>query len=342
MARDGLLLINLGTPDAPTATAVRPYLREFLMDPRVIDVNPLLRWLIVHVGILPRRPRASAHAYQQIWTDRGSPLLFHSLDLTRAVAERLGGAGYEVELGMRYGNPSIGAALKRLRERGVEDLWVLPLYPQYAASSAGSSVARVYELIGEEWDPVRVRMLPEFYTDEGFLEAFAEVGRSAGVGAGTDHVLFSFHGVPERQIRKSDPTGAHCLASESCCAAIGEHNRRCYRAQSYATARLLAQRLGVDPSRYTVSFQSRLGRTPWIRPYTDEVLPELAKKGVKKLAVICPSFVADCLETLEEVGIRAREQFLAAGGEAFTLVPSLNATPKWVNAVVQLVERVNA
>lgn len=334
MARQGLLLVNLGTPDAPTAAAVRPYLRQFLLDGRVIDLPALPRWLLVHLAILPRRPRASAHAYRQIWTDRGSPLLFHSLDLAEAVAARLGD-GYAVALGMRYGNPSLGAALARLRGLGVEALTVLPLYPQYAASSTGSSVAELYRLLGQAWDPLRVRVLPEFYEDEGFLDAFAEVARAQAQAV--DHVLFSFHGLPERQLRKSDPDGSRCLKAASCCEAITAANRRCYRAQSHATARGLAQRLGLDASRYTVSFQSRLGRTPWIKPYTDEVLPTLPSRGIKRLAVVCPSFVADCLETVEEIGLRARAQFLEAGGKAFERIPCLNATPRWVEAVVRMV-----
>jgi ferrochelatase len=336
--RPGLLLVNLGTPDAPETGAVRRYLREFLGDPRVLDLHPVKRWLLLNGVILPTRPRKSAEAYRKIWTEKGSPLLVHSRELADEVARRLTGQ-LEVELAMRYGTPSIAQGVSALRARGVTSLTVFPLYPQYAASSTASSLDEVARVMREGWDLEPVRVVAPFYDDEGFLEAFNEVARPVLGAAAPDHVLFSFHGLPERQIRKSDPSGGHCLASPSCCDTVGPRNHRCYRAQCYATARALAGRLGLPGDGWTVTFQSRLGRTPWIKPYTDLVLPELAHKGVKKLAVLCPSFVADCLETLEEIALRAREDFLAAGGEALTLVPSLNAHPRWVQAVVDLAQR---
>jgi ferrochelatase len=335
-ARKGLLLVNLGTPDAPEPGPVRRYLREFLSDPRVVDMSPVGRWLLLNLIILPFRPRRSAEAYRAIWMKEGSPLLVLSRALERAVAERLAGR-YEVELGMRYGNPSLPGAVERLRARGVRDFTVLPLYPQEAPSSSGSSLARVYEVLAEPWDVPVVRVVPAFHSHPAFLGAYAEVARPLLAECRAEHVLFSFHGVPERHVRKSDATGRHCLASAGCCEALTEVNRHCYRAQCFATARGLAARLGLEAGGWSVSFQSRLGSTPWVQPYTDVVLPELAARGVKRLAVMCPAFVTDCLETLEEVGIRAREQFLASGGESFTLVPSLNAHPAWVEAVVQLV-----
>ncbi|MBU8894240.1 ferrochelatase [Corallococcus sp. H22C18031201] len=335
-AKRGLLLINLGTPDAPESGPVRRYLREFLSDPRVVDIHPVGRWLLLNLFILPFRPARSAEAYRKVWMPEGSPLLVHSKALTAAVAEQLKGE-YEVALAMRYGNPSLPDAVAALRERGVTDFTVLPLYPQEATSSSSSSLARLYEVMTEGWDVPNVRAVPAFYDAPGFLDAFATVARPVISEARADHVLFSFHGLPERHMRKSDPSGSHCLASSGCCDTLTDVNRHCYRAQCYATARMLAERLGLKPEGYTVSFQSRLGRTPWVKPYTDEVLPELAGRGVKRLAVMCPAFVADCLETLEEVGLRAREQFVAAGGESLTLVPSLNAHPAWVDAVVQLV-----
>jgi ferrochelatase len=342
-AKRGLLLLNLGTPDAPETGPVRRYLREFLSDPRVVDINPVGRWLLLNLIILPVRPAKSAEAYRKIWTEAGSPLLVFSRDLTAAVAERLQGE-YEVVLGMRYGNPSIPDAIAALRAKGVSDFTVLPLYPQEAASSSASSLARTYEVMAESWDVPNVRAVPAFHSHPSFLDAFTAVARPVIDGARADHVLFSFHGVPERHVKKSDPSGAHCLASAGCCDALTDANRHCYRAQCYATARGLAQRLGLGAQGegWTVSFQSRLGRTPWVKPYTDVVLPELAQRGVKRLAVMCPAFVADCLETLEEVGIRAREQFVEAGGESLTLVPSLNAHPAWVDAVVRLVRESDA
>ena len=333
----GLLLINLGTPDAPTTPAVRRYLREFLSDPRVIDINPVGRALLLNLIILPFRPAKSAHAYRSIWDPtRGSPLLAYSRDLAAGVQQKLG-AGWHVELAMRYGTPSIPSALEALRAAAVDRIVVLPLYPQYAASSTATSVARVMELVGARWDTIPLDIVPAFYADEGFLASFATVAAPVLAETRPDHVLFSFHGLPERQIKKSDPSGAHCLRDGSCCDAIGPRNASCYRAQCYATARELARRLQLTD--YTVCFQSRLGRTPWIQPHTDVLLDELAKAGKKRLAVLCPAFVADCLETLEEIGIRAREQFKAAGGDELTLVPSLNASPAWIDAVCAIAER---
>jgi ferrochelatase len=334
----GLLLINLGTPDEPTPPAVRRYLREFLSDPRVIDISPIGRALLLNLVILPFRPKKSAHAYQSIWDkERGSPLLYHSRDLAAGVAVELG-AEWKVELAMRYGSPSIPDALAALAAAAVDRIVVLPLFPQYASSSTGTAVARVFELAGAEWNTPWLHIAPPFYDDADFLAAFAAVAREHGVD-GADHVLLSFHGLPERQCKKSDTSGAHCFATASCCDRIVEANRHCYRAQCFSTARGLAAALGLRPERYTVCFQSRLGRTPWIRPYTDEVLDELGKKGVKKLAVMCPAFVADCLETVEEIGIRARAQFRAAGGEELTMIPSLNATAPWIELVAKMARR---
>ncbi len=335
-SRKGVLLINLGTPEAPESGPVRRYLREFLSDPRVLDLHPVARWLLLNIVILPVRPARSAEAYRKVWMKEGSPLLVHSRALASAVAGRLAGE-YEVELAMRYGQPSLPEAVKALRARGVTEFVILPLYPQEAASSTSSTLARVYEILGEAWDVAPVRAVPAFHDHPGFLDAFAEVARPVIAEARADHVLFSYHGLPERHMRKSDPSGRHCLASAGCCDVLSDVNRRCYRAQCFATTRALAERLKLESGGYTVSFQSRLGRTPWIHPYTDVVLPELAKRGVRRLAVMCPAFVADCLETLEEVGLRAQEQFLASGGESLTLVPSLNAHPAWVDAVVRLV-----
>jgi len=340
-AKKGLLLINLGTPDAPTTGAVRRYLREFLSDPRVIDINPLGRWLLLTLFILPKRPRVSAAAYQKIWTDRGSPLLVHSQELAHKVALELE-SEFEVELAMRYGRPSIQGAVDRLRRKGIQQLVALPLYPQHAASSTGSSVHAVYRVLGGAWDVLPVKIGGAFHSDPDFLEVFAQVGDPVIKAARAEHVLFSFHGLPQRQVRKSDPSGGHCLHSADCCDRRVAANVNCYRAQAFETARALAQRLGLAEGAYEISFQSRLGRTPWIQPYTDLLLPALAKRGVKRLAVMCPSFVADCLETLEEIGIRGRESFLAAGGEELVLVPSLNSHPAWVQAVVRMARRTAA
>jgi ferrochelatase len=334
----GLLLINLGTPDAPTPSAVRRYLRQFLSDPRVLDINPLGRAVLLHGVILPFRPAKSAEAYRKIWTDRGSPLLFHSRDLVERVQTLLG-PRWAVELGMRYGEPSLEHALARLAERGAQRVVIFPLYPQYSSASTGSSVEEVFRLASGRWVTPNLSVVEPFYDHPAFLRAFAAVGAPILAEQRPDHVVFSFHGLPERHILKADETGAHCLRSPDCSATLGTANRNCYRAQSYATARGLAVALGLEPREgaWTVAFQSRLGRTPWIRPYTDVVLPELAKTGVKRVVVFCPAFVADCLETLEEIGLRANDDFRAAGGESLTLVPSLNASPIWADAVGTIV-----
>ncbi|MCX5747580.1 MAG: ferrochelatase [Proteobacteria bacterium] len=332
--RTGLLLINLGTPDEPTTPAVRRYLREFLGDPRVLDMNGIGRALLLNLIILPTRPAKSAHAYQSIWdAKRGSPLMYHSQDLAAGVAAQLG-APWQVELAMRYGSPSIPDAITRLRD--CTRIVVLPLFPQYASSSTGTAVARVMELAGAAWNVPPIDLVPAFFDDPGFIASFEAVAKPVLAAFRQDHVLFSYHGLPERHIRKSDPTGTTCL-TDGCCDRFATAN--CYRAQCYATTRSLVPLLGLAEGAYSTCFQSRLGKTPWIQPFTDVLLDEIAKKGVKRLAVMCPAFVADCLETIEEIGMRAKEQFLAAGGEDLVLVPSLNATPVWVDAVSAIARR---
>lgn len=334
--KQGVLLVNLGTPDAPEAGAVRRYLREFLSDPRVLDINALSRWALLNLVILPLRPKKSAAAYAKVWTQDGSPLLVHSQALADRVAEALPQA--KVLLAMRYGSPSIAQGMAAMRKAGCDELIVLPLYPQYAASSTASTIDKVYAEATREWKPPFITIVPPFFDDPRFIAAFADVGLPVLNEHAPDHVLMSFHGLPQRHMIKSDPTaGQHCLAADDCCATVGPRNRNCYRAQSFATARALAEALSLPQDGYTVSFQSRLGRTPWIKPYTDEVLVTLAQRGVKRLAVFCPAFVADCLETLEEIAIRAKEDFVAAGGEELVLVPSLNDHPSWVAAVAALV-----
>jgi len=333
----GLLLANLGTPADPSPAAVRRYLRQFLSDPRVLDIGALGRWALLNLIILPTRPKKSSEAYKKVWSEAGSPLLVHSRALAESVQARLGD-GWAVELGMRYGQPSLEAALDRLSERGADRIVFFPLYPQYAASSTGSSIEELYRVAGSRWVTPAITTIGAFYDDPGFVRAFAEVGRSVIERERPDHVLFSYHGLPERQVQKADRTGAHCLRSPSCCDAIGPANRDCYRAHCYATTRAITATLGLSMP-HSVSFQSRLGRTPWIKPYTDVVLPELFAAGARRLVVFCPAFVADCLETVEEIGIRARADWLALGGESLTLVPSLNASPAWVDAVIDLVER---
>lgn len=331
----GVLLINLGTPESPTTGDVRRYLREFLSDPRVIDIAAPLRWLLLNLVILPFRPARSAEAYRKVWKPEGSPLLVYS----RRLADALRGAlpDCDVELAMRYGRPSLRGALLALHERGCERIVAVPLYPQYAASSTGSTVEAVYAAAGELWNTPFLSVVPPFYDHPAFIDAFAQVAAPVLQDFRPDHTLFSFHGLPERQIHRSDASGVHCLRSAACCEVITKSNQSCYRAHCVATAAALRDRLGLAKDATSIAFQSRLGRTPWIGPFTDVVIPELAQRGVKRLAVFCPAFVADCLETLEEIGIRANEQFKQAGGEALQLIPSLNDHPAWVQALRVLI-----
>ncbi|HEX4822925.1 MAG TPA: ferrochelatase [Candidatus Polarisedimenticolaceae bacterium] len=330
----GLLLVNLGTPDSPKPADVRRYLREFLSDPRVIDVNPVLRFIFLNFIILPFRPKKSGEAYEKVWTERGSPLLFHGLDLTEKVRARLNGV--PVELGMRYGKPSIADALRRLIDRGADRIVVFPMFPQYSSAATGSALEVVYHEAGKLWNTPTLDVVPPFFDHAAYIDACARVASRTIEGSGAEVVLFSFHGLPERQCIKSDPTGNHCFKSESCCDALVDANRWCYRAQCLATARALADRLGLPAEKRIVCFQSRLGRTPWIRPYTDEIIIDLAKRGVKRAAILSPAFVADCLETLEELGIRAAASFREHGGEELRVVPAVNAEDFWADGVVAI------
>ena len=319
--RRGVLLANLGSPDTCDTAAVRRYLNEFLMDRHVLDLPWPLRRLVVSAFILPTRPKRSATAYQAIWRDvpPGSPLTHHTLALAAQLRQFTSAT---VAVGMRFGSPGLAQALKELS--AAEEIFLVPLYPQHAASTRVTTVARVRALTAT---PVRV--MPPFFNDAGFLNASAARIR-ATMTAG-DHVLFSYHGLPERHVKRADPTQAHCLTRGDCCDAPSAASATCYRHQCLATSRALAQRLGVEE--HSTSFQSRLGRLPWLAPYTDEVLAELPARGVRRLTVACPAFVADNLETLEEIGIRGRETFLAAGGEAFRLAPCLNDDAAWARTI---------
>lgn len=336
--RTGLLLLNLGTPDAPDTASVRRYLRQFLSDPRVIDLSAAGRWALVNLIILPFRPRKSAEAYRQIWTPEGSPLLLHSLALRDRMRERLGD-GWRVELAMRYGRPSIESALLELARQEVDRIVVAPLYPQYSSATTGSTLEEVFRVARTLQNVPSMSTLDAFYDDAGYIESFAARGRPMLESMRPDHVLFSFHGVPERQVLKADDSGSHCLRSDTCCAQMSLANRFCYRAQCFETARRLSAALELPEDRWSVSFQSRLGRTPWIQPYTDVVIDHLLERGVRRLLVYSPAFVADCLETIEELGLRLREAFVEKGGEQLEVVPSLNSEPDWVEALARLVSR---
>lgn len=333
----GVILINVGTPDAPRTPEVRRYLKQFLSDPRVLDINPLVRWLLLHLIILPFRSPKSAKAYQKIWTPQGSPLLRIGTELSVAVQDLLGDE-YKVSLAMRYGNPSIESAIDSLLDSGVGSIKVLPLYPQYSAAATGSSAEAVFNALSSRWNVPPVEFLPPFYDHTGFIYAASEVARVALEDFEPDMVLMSYHGLPERHMRKSEADNFSNCDIQAACPKIAAGNTHCYRAQCYATSRALARALDLRDDQYTVSFQSRLGRDPWIQPFTDEVLPQLAQTGVRKLAVMCPAFVADCLETIEEIGVRANDAWLAAGGEELRLIPCVNSAPQWSEAVAGMLD----
>lgn len=336
--KQGLLLLNLGTPKSPEPEDVGEYLKEFLMDPFVIDIPFPLRWFLVHVLIVPKRKHASSELYKKVWTDRGSPLLFHTQDLLEKVRAGLQPAS-AVEMCMRYGEPSIEAGLEKLRVAGVSRLCVLPLYPQYSLAATESSIQRIKEVLRQmDWKPA-LFFVPPFFSEPAFLDVFAAQVTEQWKEGMFDKVLFSFHGLPERQVKRTDPSGKYCVCNEQCCFTLVEQNKNCYRAQSYETARQIAKRVGLEASQYLVAFQSRLGRTPWIKPHSDMYYETLPLEGTKKLLVVSPSFVADCLETVEEISLRGRAQFLERGGEKLELVPSLNAGDAWARTVVSFYEK---
>ena len=334
----GVLLLQVGTPDSPEVSDVRRYLREFLSDPRVLDMPGPLRALLLNAVILPFRPRRSAEQYQKIWTDKGSPLTIHTEALASKVQEILGDE-YRVAYGMRYQNPPISQAVDQLVTDGCERIVVLPLFPQYASASTGTALEKALEVIGGRWNLPDVITIGAFYDDVGYVKALVEVARPHLESFRPDHVLLSYHGLPEKQIKKSDPTNEWCLASGSCCDSIGDANRFCYRAQCFATSRGIAGELGLEAGRHSTTFQSRLAGQKWIEPYTDVELPKLYESGVRRIAVLTPAFTADCLETLEEIGIRLRAQWKKLGGDDLLVVPCLNAEPAWASAVAEMVRK---
>jgi protoporphyrin/coproporphyrin ferrochelatase len=331
----GVLLVNLGSPDSASVSDVRRYLREFLMDPRVLDVNWFLRFAVVHFAILPSRPKQSAHAYQTIWTSEGSPLVVISKNVQRRLQAKL---SIPVGLAMRYQNPSILSAMRSLAQRGVDEVLLIPLFPHYAMSSFETAVERVKEVAAQFAPGTKIVIQPPFYNQPQYISALVASAQPF-LAKGYDHLLFSFHGLPERQLRKSDPTGCHCLMTADCCEMPSAAHDTCYRAQCFKTVAAFVKLAAVPDGKYSVAFQSRLGRDPWLKPYTDYELVRFASQGIKKLLVICPAFVSDCLETLEEIGIRGRESFLNAGGTELTQIPCLNEHPLWLEALEGMVSR---
>jgi ferrochelatase len=330
--KKGLLLINLGTPKSPTAKHVYNYLNEFLTDGRVIDLPWLKRQLLVRGAIVPFRYKQSAELYKKIWLKQGSPLLFHSLNVQKKL-QKLIGDRYHVTLAMRYQTPSIECGLDELQKANVNEIIILPLFPQYASATTGSVMQKVMEQI-KTWNVIpKLSFINSFYDHPGFIQAFCERGKQYQLDA-YDHILFSFHGLPERHILNADCFGK-CLKND-CCKNLNEKNQFCYKAQCYATASGIASGLQIKKDRYSVCFQSRLGSEAWIQPYTVDVIKACVEKGWKKLLVFCPAFVSDCLETNCEITIEYGHLFKQLGGEHLQLVESLNDHPAWIEAIRQI------
>ncbi len=327
----GVLLVNLGSPDSPSVKDVRKYLTQFLNDPLVIDIPPVGRFFLVNGIIVPFRAPKSAKLYKAIWTKEGSPLILHSRKQQKLLQESLG-SDYVVELGMRYRNPSIESAFKKLVEQKAESIVAIPLYPHWASSSTESSVVEIKKA-AKKFGYVNLRIIEKFYDDENYLKAIAEAGGRYPV-KDYDFFVFSYHGLPERQITKIYP--GHCKINDSCCSVISEKNKHCYRAACYFTTRELVKRLNIPEGKYITSFQSRLD-DKWLKPYSDKVVEQKAKEGIKKILVFSPAFVSDCLETIYEIGTEYNHLFKQNGGEELTMVESLNEDPKWIGTLKSLV-----
>lgn len=334
-ATKGVLLVQLGTPDAPTTADVRRYLTEFLMDGRVMDIPYMGRSLLVKGVIVPKRAAASAHTYSTIWdAENGSPLMYYSLLQQKMLQEELG-EDYHVELAMRYQNPSLESVLAKMQGMFLESIRVIPLFPQYASATTGSIIDKVMELM-RSWPYFpEVSFVSNYCEEESMITTFAEHGKRHDVAA-HDHVLFSYHGLPVRQLGKVDPSGNLNCPDSGCDTCKVETNPFCYLSQCYGTSRAIAKKLNLREDQYTVCFQSRLGKTPWIQPYTSDSLHDLAHKGVKKLLVFSPAFVSDCIETLDEIQVEYANEFKELGGELVTMVESLNDDPRWIQVLKKL------
>jgi ferrochelatase len=330
----GVLLVNLGSPDSPTPKDVKPYLDEFLMDERVIDAPKWLRTILVRGIILQTRPKKSAEAYAKIWWEEGSPLIVLSERFSNKLKEH---THIPVALGMRYGTITIKNALQELKEKGVDEVLLVPLYPHYAMSSFETVVVKVLEEQQMYFPEMKVTTLPAFYKHPEYIKALSESIKDGLKDFDYDHILFSYHGIPERHIRKSDPTRFHCKIDGSCCTINSVAHNTCYRHQVYDTTKMVKEYLGLQEEQISTSFQSRLAGDPWLKPYTDYEFERLAKEGKKKLAVITPAFVSDCLETLEEIAMEGKHQFMEAGGEDYKHIPCMNDNEAWVKVMAKWV-----
>ncbi|MEM7658988.1 MAG: ferrochelatase [Bacteroidota bacterium] len=332
-----VLLVNLGSPNSYEVKDVKPYLEEFLMDERVIDLPLWLRNLVVRGIVLRTRPPKSAEAYKKIWWDEGSPLIVISKRLQAKLQTKL---PVPVGLGMRYGDPSIQAGIEQLLEEHpqLEEVLLIPLYPHYAMSSYETVVVKAKEVIQAHFPQLKLSVLPPFYEEEAYIKVLAESIREH-LPEQVDQLLFSYHGVPERHIKKGDSTKKHCLKVADCCHQPCQTAQEvCYRHQVVRTSELVAEYLGLTKDQFMVAFQSRLGPDPWLKPYTAKTIEEFPEHGVKHLAVACPAFVADCLETIEEIGMEAKEEFMEAGGSSFTMIPCLNDREAWADLLADYVK----
>lgn len=337
MPKRAVLIANLGSPDSTSIPDVRKYLREFLGDERVLDLPAPLRWLVLEAFILPTRPKKTAHAYSKIWTNQGSPLVVTTERVRGKVATAIGDA-VPVRTAMRYGNPSISSALSALAAEGCEEVLLFPQYPHYAMSSWETQVVKVYEEARRLAPRMKVTCVQPFYGDADYIEMMYRVA-APFLDKPYDHLLFSYHGIPERHLRKADSSKAHCTLSVDCCTTCSPAHATCYRAQCVRTTIELARRANLDPNRYSISFQSRLAGEPWLKPFTDFEFERLPKTGVKRLLVICPSFLTDCLETLEEIAMAGKETFLDAGGESFEKISCPDDHPAFIDFLANRVQK---
>jgi ferrochelatase len=332
-SKTGVLLVNLGTPDSPSVSDVRKYFFEFLNDPRVIDLPWLLRKILVNIIIVPFRSPKSANIYKQLWTENGSPLLIYGKKVKEMLQNELG-SEYDVELAMRYRNPSMDAVLEKMRKKQYEKLIIIPMFPQYASASAGSVIEKAMKIISKWWVIPEIKFTGQFYDNEDFINSFVEIAKKYNIDE-FDHILFSYHGLPVRQVDKVYIDGKKCSV-HNCENEITEDNKFCYKAACYATSRLLAEKLNISKDKYTVCFQSRLDKN-WLEPFTDKIIIQKAKENAKKLLVFSPAFVSDCLETIVEIGIEYQKLFNEHGGEKIQLVESLNEHPMWIKTLKNLI-----
>lgn len=335
MGKKGILLVNLGTPDNPNRGAVYRYLKEFLLDPRVIDIPAVQRNLLVRGVIAPFRSKSASELYQELWTEEGSPLKVYGYQLKELLQTEIG-EEYIVELAMRYQSPSIAESIQKLLNQYISELIIVPLFPQYSSACTGSIYEEVMRVLSKEQVMPPLKFINSFQDHPDFIGALIDCAKEYDLDS-YDHVLFSYHGLPVRQLEKADRSQQHCQKTENCCRTLTAENQFCYSAQCYATTKALVAALGLKEGGYTTCFQSRLGKDPWIQPYTSDILKERAEAGDKRLICFCPAFVADCLETVIEIGVEYQEEFEELGGEKVQLVQGLNTSPTWVSALKNII-----